>query len=284
MTDSRSLLETIRELAASNQMKLPVFPTVAVELQTLIRKRNFTLNEFVSTVSRDQALASEVLKLANSAFYSGFRKVHTIKDAVMRFGTNQTINCVVTMGQRNCYRSQNPLINGYLGVLWQHALVCALGTKWLLEKIGYQSLADEGFLAGLLHDIGKLLLLKIVETLITEDSSFSERFLLELLESMHAQEGMELMERWNVPEIYCRIARDHHKEEFDADDTLLLSVRVVNQACRKLGIGINQDQSLLLPMLPEVPPLGVREIVLAELEVVLEDALSVENALTASAA
>jgi HD-like signal output (HDOD) protein len=284
MAEALSLMENIKALSASDQMKLPVFPVVALELQNLIRKRNFTLNEFATIVAKDQALASQVLKLANSAFYSGFRKVHTIKDAVMRFGTNQTINCVITMGQRDCYASKNVLINGYMRTLWQHALVCALGTKWVLEKIGCQSLADEGYLAGLLHDIGKLVLLKVVERLIDEeDTTLSETFILELLESMHAQEGGELMARWSVPEVYCRIARDHHKDDFDPNDSILLTVRVVNQACRKLGIGMHQDQSILLPLLPEVPPLGMREIVLAELEVLLEDALSVESALSACA-
>jgi putative nucleotidyltransferase with HDIG domain len=284
MAESLSLMENIKVLSASDQMKLPVFPAVALELQSLISKRNFTLNEFATIVSKDQALASQVLKLANSAFYSGFRKVHTIKDAVMRFGTNQTLNCVITMGQRDCYVSNNVLINDYMGTLWQHALVCALGTKWVLEKIGCQSLAEEGFLAGLLHDIGKLVLLKVVEKLIDrKEADFSQTFILELLESMHAQEGGELLERYSVPEVYCRIARDHHKDDFDPNDSILLTVRVVNQACRKLGIGMHQDQSLLLPLLPEVPHLGMREIVLAELEVLLEDALSVESALSASA-
>jgi HD-like signal output (HDOD) protein len=277
-------MENIRVLSSSDEMKLPVFPAVAVELQNLINKRNFTLNEFATIVSKDQALASQVLKLANSAFYAGFRKVHTLKDAVMRFGINQTLNCVITMGQRDCYASKNVLIDGYMQTLWQHALVCAIGTRWVLEKVGCQSLADEGYLAGLLHDIGKLVLLKVVEKLIDkEGTAFSEPFILELLESMHAQEGGKLLERWSVPEVYCFTARDHHKDDFDPNDNILLTVRVVNQACRKLGIGMHHDQSLLLPLLPEVPHLGMREIVLAELEVVVEDALSVESALSASA-
>ncbi len=190
MAESLSLMENIRVLSASDEMKLPVFPAVAVELQNLINKRNFTLNEFATIVSKDQALASQILKLANSAFYAGFRKVHTIKDAIMRFGVNQTLNCVITMGQRDCYASKNALIDGTMKTLWQHALVCALGTKWVLEKIGCQSLADEGYLAGLLHDLGKLVLLKVVEKLIDrEGATFSESFILELLDSMHAQEG-----------------------------------------------------------------------------------------------
>jgi HD-like signal output (HDOD) protein len=283
MTESRSLVEHIKELAASDQMKLPVFPAVAVELQRLISKKNFTLNEFAGIVAKDQALTSQVLRLANSAFYSGFRKVHTIKDAVMRFGTNQTLNCVIMMGQRQCYVSKNAMINDYLGVLWNHALICAFGTKWLLEKTGYQNLAEEGFLAGLLHDIGKLVLLRVVERLVEEEAmTFSDTFILELLESLHAQEGRELMDRWNVPEIYARAARDHHNAEFDPEDILVLAVRVVNQACRKLGIGMYEDRSILLSMLPEVVPLGIREIVLAELEVVLEDALAAQNAMDAS--
>jgi HD-like signal output (HDOD) protein len=285
MKESQSLVEIIREHSASDRIKLPVFPVAAVELQNLVSRDNYAIQEFAEIVSKDQTLAGYVLKLANSAFYSGFKKVHTIADAVMRFGTSQIINCVILMGQSQCYRSKNSMINDYLGDLWKHALICGLGTKWILGKIGAQHLREEGLLAGLLHDIGKLLLLKVVESLIEERATdFSDAFIFEVLESLHAQEGCDLMERWNVPEVYCRVARDHHREDFDPEDTILLAVRVVNQACRKLGIGMYHDESILLAMLPEVPQLGIREITLAELEVALEDALSVHNSLDACAA
>ncbi len=273
MAEGRSLLEIIKEHSSSDELRLPVFPAVALEIQKLIAKKNFSLTEVAAIICKDQALAGEVLKIANSAFFSGFKRVSTIKDAVMRLGVKQVLNCVVMMGQRELYRSNNELFNGYMESLWKHAVTCSLGTKWFLERIGYAELAQEGFLAGLFHDIGKLLLLKVVEKISLEgDAPLSETFIRELLESMHAQEGYELMERWNIPDIYSAIARDHHKEEINADNIMLLVVRLVDQACRKIGVGMNHDPSILLPTLPEAPLLGIKEIVLAELEVVLEDA------------
>jgi HD-like signal output (HDOD) protein len=276
MTQNRSLVEMIEEQCSSNDLHLPVFPAAAIEIQRLIAQEDFSLTQISTVVCKDQALAGEVLRLANSAFFAGLRKIATIQDAVMRLGTKQVLSCIIMMGQKNLYRSNNSVINGYMQSLWKHASACALGTKWLLEKTAYKELAQEGFLAGLLHDIGKLLLLKIVEgARSSEDASLSEVFMLEVLESMHAQRGYEFLQRWNLPDAYCNVARNHHREDFDESDLLLVAVRLVNQASRKVGLGSHNDPALVLSSLPEAHALGINEIKLAELEVLIEDAASV---------
>lgn len=269
---AESLLEIIKDQCSSETLQLPVFPETAVQIQRLIGRKDFSLKQVSDLVCRDQALASEVLKLANSAFFSGFRKIGSIQDAVMRLGAKQILNCIVVMGQKNLYRSNNKLLNSYLRGLWQHATACAMGSKFLLEKSGYRDLAQEGFLAGLLHDIGKLVLLKVIEH-ITESNAapLADAFVLELLDNLHADQGFQFAERWNFPEAYCRAIRDHHREDCDPNDTLLLAVRVANQACHKLGFSVRKDPSVLLPSLPEAHALGLKEIVLAELEVFIED-------------
>jgi HD-like signal output (HDOD) protein len=273
MTPRRSLVEIIEEQCCSDDLRLPIFPAAAVEIQQLIARKDFSLNQISTVICSDQALAGEVLRLANSAFFSGLKKISTIQDAAMRLGAKQVLSCIIMMGQKNLYRSPNKLINGYLESLWKHASACALGTRWLLQKTAYKELAQEGFLAGLLHDIGKLVLLKILESLqSSEQTVLSEAFILEILESMHAQQGYGFSERRNLPETYCRVIRDHHREDFDQSDALLMAVRIVNQTCRRVGLGINHDSSLVLCSLPEVHIMGITEIKLAELEILVEDA------------
>lgn len=275
---SISLLDMVAEYAASEMLNLPVWPKVAQELSAKMADENSSTNDIAAIIAKDQALAGQMLKLANSAFFAGLNRVRTIRESIMRLGVNQVYNCLVAGGQKDFYVSRDPLIGGYLQVLWKHALATAKGSQWLLRKTGYPELADEGFLSGLFHDIGKLLLLKVLETIRSEnqDIEISESFVDEILDSMHVEQGYTLMNEWSIPEVYSNVAKHHHDEEFDSADPLLMVVRIVDQVCAKTGLSLKPDLTLVTATLPEVHAMSIKEIVLAELEVVIEDALEAE--------
>jgi HD-like signal output (HDOD) protein len=276
--NNSSLLDIVEEYVASETLNLPVFPTVAQELHKKMADENSSINEIAAIIAKDQALAGQMLKLANSAFFAGLTRVRTIRESIMRLGVNQVYNCLVASGQKDFYLSQDPLIGQYLHVLWKHALATARGSQWLLRKTGYPELADEGFLSGLFHDIGKLLLLRVLETIRAEnqDIEISEPFIVEILDSMHVEQGYTLMNEWSIPEVYCGVAKHHHDEEFDSADSLLMAVRIVDQVCAKTGLSLKPDPALVTATLAEVHAMSIKEIVLAELEVVIEDALEAE--------
>lgn len=77
-----------------------------------------------------------------------------------------------------------------------------------------------------------------------------------------------------MPEIYCQIARDHHSEEISEGDLPMTIVRLANEGSRKLGVGLDPNPSLVLAATPEASLLNVSEILLAELEVMIEDHIS----------
>lgn len=90
---------------------------------------------------------------------------------------------------------------------------------------------------------------------------------------MHVEQGCQLMQHWHLPEIYCQVVAGHEAEPWDHGNVLLAMVRLADQTCKKLGIGVHPDPSLMLFASPEVQVLGLKEIALAELEIVVEDAL-----------
>ena len=90
----------------------------------------------------------------------------------------------------------------------------------------------------------------------------------------HTSLGYNLLKSWNIPEVYCRIARDHHSEEYDPNDTSLILVRLANEACAKMAVGLRQEQGIVLAATPEAVSLKASDIMLAELEVMLEDHIS----------
>jgi HD-like signal output (HDOD) protein len=223
-----------------------------------------------------------LLRFANSAFFSGLSKVSTIKDSILRLGTRQVTNIVLLTTQHRQYGSTDKLIQPYLTILWKHAACCAKGSNWLAHRLGYRTLAQESFLAGLMHDIGHLFLLKVLEDLRTTtkgELDLSPTVLNEILNNMHTTHGGKLMESWNLPVEYCEIVRHHHDETFDGNNKLLAIVRLVNQACHKIGIGLHPDASLTLAATAEAQTLEVSDLLAAELEIMLEDtAADPENA------
>lgn len=270
---TRSIVDIIKAYAASEKTNLPVFPGVAFELQQLLADDDTSVDQVAKVIGKDQALSIQVLKLANSALFSGPFQVRTIRDATMRLGLNHVFNLVVCTSQQSLYKSSNQALNKHLQTSWKHALCMAIGTQWLVQEVGSRPLKDEAFLAGLLHDIGKLVLIKVLEKMNSknEDLVFSNAFISKVLASMHPEQGYELMDEWGIPDVFSRIARSHHDEEFDPDDVLLVSVRVVNHVCRAEGVSTTPDTGLDLKALPEVRALGIGSDALDELRSIISE-------------
>lgn len=271
----QSLLDLIKEHLATTKTQLWVNPGIALEIQQLLQDPDFSIDRVARLILQDQVLAGQILRVANSAFFSGLKKVGTIREAIIRLGAKQVLNCVMLVTQKNLYQSRNPEIHRQLVALWEHALGSAVGTQWLMERLGYRELSQEGFLVGLLHDIGKLFLLNVVESLHHSGKfhmDLSSALVREILDSLHCEYGCRLLQQWNLPEIYISVTRDHHAEPPDQHNIILLALRIANQTCKKLGLGLSHDATLVLAVIPEVHALGIKEITLAELEIAMEDA------------
>jgi len=272
----QSLVDLINDHLSKHDVDVPVFNAVAVRLQQTLRKPDFTMEEVTQIIVADQGLSAQVLKVANSSFYAGLTKVATIKDAVIRLGAREVANIAMMATQEDVYRSDDPLFNATMQTLWRHALCCAVAAKWLAGKVGYAPMAQEAFLAGLLHDVGKVFLLKVIEDLSRSGTlpvKTSPALVIEVLNSMHVPQGVRLMQGWNLPDIYQEVVRDHHDPEKGGAGTLLAIVRLANIACNRMNVGLRPEPDLVLFATTEAQFLGIREITLAEIELTIEDTL-----------
>jgi len=278
----RPFVEVVKEQLASETLNLPVFHPIAVKLQGILASKDFTIDQVVALIIKDQALTSQILSLANSAFFSGLAKVTTITDAVVRLGAREIASVAMLASQQTSYNSfMVPELKNHSQLLWKHAIGCAIGTRWLCERTGYKQLAQEGFIAGLLHDIGSLLILKVLEGILLGDSEqrgVSRELTMEIMVAMHTDSGYQMMQKWNLPELYCTIVRDHHNEQSDTNNVLLSLVRLVDNTCKKLGLGCPPEPNLMLAATFEAQNMGIKEIMLAELEIMIEDAMEMVTA------
>lgn len=274
-----ALPETVRKLLASQPIELPIFHPVALKLQRMLSDYDFTVDEVAQIANEDQSLASQMLKMANSPMYMGRTKVATIKEAVIRLGAQQVINIAIAASQASAHASENPALNTYMKELWLHSHGAALGARWLAHNCGMRGIADEIYLAALLHDVGKLYLVKAIERLVKAgviSSMFDDDLIMEIFEAMHVEQGYRLMQHWNFPSMYCDVIRDHHLEEWDPVNKMLAIVRFVNRTCHRVGLGLKKEPDLALQLTLEAEVLDIGELQIAELESLLLESRDAE--------
>lgn len=275
MAQDHSLIELINEQLASGTTRLPVFNQTALTIRQETMKEEPDMGKIEQTIISDQALTGEVLKVANSAFYKGLDQITTIKQAIVRIGYKQVADIVMLVSQKENFKSDDPYIGDTMSRLWRHSVACAIGANWLAKHCSFHDLAGEAFFAGLLHDIGKLFILSVIEDIRktkTIDHLLSEALLNEVMAGLHTNHGHQLMQTWNLPDKYSEVARDHHQETFDEKKHLLVIVRLANLACNKASIGLHNEDGIMLTATSEASLLGLSEIDIAKFEVVLEDA------------
>lgn len=268
-----SLIELINRFIEEGKVVLPVFSSTALRVQQELVKKDPNMKILANTIAADQALSSQVLQTANSAFYQGLVEVKTLPNAIVRLGMREVARITLMNAAKNQFRSSEKLLNYIMKRLWQHSVGCAMGAKWLAKRCNLGELESEAFFAGLLHDSGKLFVLMVIEQMKKKNRQLhvTSALLHEAMTLLHNEQGYNLLKTWNLPESYCQVAKDHNKQDFDSKNLLLLVIRVANMTCNSLGIGLIKDSELVVSSSEEAQILNLSEIDLAELEVLLED-------------
>jgi HD-like signal output (HDOD) protein len=269
----KSLTGAIHNMIDADKLRLPVHPAIA--RQVLEKSAHLENPEQMKVLgARDPALACSLFRAANSSFFRGLNQTQTLDDAITRLGHEKTRQVLEHACQVDEGRSQGSLVPRYLPALWQHSVGCAIGSRWLANRCGYQGLAQQAYLAGLLHDVGKLFLLACLKEISSSedlDMPLSDQIVHEVMRTMHVEQGLRLSGEWNLPEVFFQVINRHHETTLDNQDITLALVKLANKGCHKLGLGWEQDRSLVLPTTAEAQFLGISEIALAEYEIMLED-------------
>ncbi len=235
------VLDVIRE----GKILLPVFNPIAIKVQQLIERKP-DLGEIIDTVSVDSKLSAAVLQAVNSPFYGLGVKKKTVSDAIFYLGLEESGNVVVSAALSGNFASKDEQIQPYMAKLWKHNLSCAIGCQWLSNSLE-KELNSTAFLAGMLHDFGKLTLLSAIEKTKRDKRlaliPITDRLICETLSRLHTEQGFTTLTTMHLPEEYCVVARDHHlpQENLDKEDRLLFFVRAADMVCNEVGLGVSDD-------------------------------------------
>lgn len=274
MQPKASIIDIIKQ-QIKKEDSLPVLNPKALHIQGEATKNDPDFNILARMIRMDPTLTSQILKTANSPFYRGLGDVETIKDALVRLGQNTMVNIIMKVIHQQNFTSSNPMIRSYQTRLWSHSVSCAIGSLWTAKYLSLEELIPKAFIAGLLHDMGKLYLLTALEKILeSKTAGFkpTPQLIEKILDSLHSGLGFSLLTRWHLPEHYRIIARDHHAQEYDRSDMLLVIVRLVNNVCIKMEKNDPLEDLSGIVSSREADLLGMPEIGVAELEIALEDA------------
>ncbi len=277
MASRNSFMSTLERLVDSEQLSLPAFNPVLIRVQQELVKKDPDLHTVSKLISGDQALSGNVIKIANSAIYRGFSQVAGTKAAVVRLGLSEVARIVFTDINKKMFRTRDPQLNELMKKLWQHSLGCAFAAGTLSQNLDFGVMQHQAFSAGLFHDIGKLLILRVIDEKKLKNKALvvPENLVGEAMQKLHMLYGANLLRKIQLPEVFVTIARDHHDAHFDEENYLLVLVRMANHICHAMGIGLVHNPSLLLLHQPEAKTLGLGHQELDKVQKFLETATGV---------
>ncbi len=267
-----SFIDLINQKLEQGDVELPVFDSVSQQVYSAVQSGDVDVPAICEIMEADPILVSEGLRLANSSFFSGLSEVVTLQDAIVRLGMKQMSSLVMSISQKRMYSASGGVFRSRMTTLWEHVFAASLSARWIAEKTGNRKFADHAHVATLLHDVGKLSLLRIIEDLAnTEDLPLNDSLVDTTLDKMYCEHGAQLLTLWGLPESLCEVVRNQNDEEFEQSDVLLSIVKLADKACAKEGVSDRPDPEIDLETLAETRFLGIDEITLAELRISIED-------------
>ncbi len=247
---SAKVAEKLRNIIMTTR-DLPAMPQVAAKVLELSSDPDTSAQKLQQVIADDQAMTARILKIANSALYSCSRRIKTLTEAIVMLGFNSIRSLVVTSAARNLYNTHSARTGLKERLLWEHSIGTAFASRMLAE-IYTPSLTEEAFLAGLLHDIGKLVLNQkaprefdeIVQVVYNQNQPFH---LIEqdVLGFNHANVGALLVNKWKLSPVLEEVILNHHDgDALLAENRLLAILDLANKLCHKMGIGFVDEPDL----------------------------------------
>ncbi|MCX8058261.1 MAG: HDOD domain-containing protein [Spirochaetes bacterium] len=246
-SDTKSFEERLEKLFNSIQ-DLPTLPIVVQRILSLINDPESTAKQIGAIINSDQSLTAKTLKLVNSAYYGFEKKIKTVDQAIVIIGFDAVKNLALSASVFDAFKSIKQKSNFPREAFWSHSIGVAVASKIISEDAGV-GIPGELFVAGLLHDIGKVILdsyfpeemNKILYYASSNNLSFIEAE-EKLIKIDHSIIGFRLGKRWNLPEELIYPIRFHHATNLSQKlEENICVVNLANSIVKLAKIGFDGD-------------------------------------------
>lgn len=196
----------------------PALPATVTKVMAVTADPESSANDLMQAILPDQAMCSAILKVANSAFFGVPREVSTMERAVVVLGFEEIRNIVIGKAIFACFPKMNRESRATVSLFWEHAFTCGLAAKIIGGQLHFSP--SELFIAGLIHDIGKLAMFIAFpnEYPILRELSGPSHYSNTTEEERsftvgHDQVGLQLAEKWLLPQQLAMAIGYHHKPQ-----------------------------------------------------------------------
>ena len=205
------LITEVSQALKNDLLSLPSLPDINTQLKEMVQKQ-IKASEITGLLKKDMFIATSLISLSNSALFKGVQKNKTLEEAINRLGIDQTFHHVEMLCQRALYSGVGIKYTNYVENLWKHAQECAYACQHVAEQLSL-TLSEDPFTLGLVHDIGRLILLQIIsklEEVGPTGEDVDEDVLYPALDTYHGEFGAALLKKWNFSNTFALVASHHH--------------------------------------------------------------------------
>lgn len=199
----------------ANRLVLPTLPDVALKVRDAVAKGDATSQELADMIVTDAALSARLIQVANSPLYRGTIEVNNIQMAVTRLGSTTIRTLITSLVMQQMFTPSSDMLEKHFRETWEQGVNVSAISRALSSFVPHLN-ADEAMLAGLIHQIGKLPILMLVENIPEFRDSPSR--LEKLLEKAHPAIGKIIMDTWDFPDELKRVASEYVDFQRDSGD------------------------------------------------------------------
>ncbi|MBN1571484.1 MAG: HDOD domain-containing protein [Acidobacteria bacterium] len=233
---------------------LPPLPTIVMKAMEMTLDPNISIRNLQQVISQDQALSAKILRIVNSALYALRREVSTVSHAVAVLGLETVKSVIMAASAERVFQSAKDLGTKLMS---DHSWGTALAARAIARRVRFEN-PEEALICGLMHDIGKPVLLQNLRPQYTEiisevyggSSSFHQLELLAFGFS-HAHVGAMLARKWNFPPQLAEAVGYHHNPLSASNyRQLACIVNLANLVMIHMGIGFEKNKDINLEKQP----------------------------------
>ncbi len=196
----------------------PTLPIIVTQVIDITKDQDSSAQDLVKVISRDQAITTTILRMANSAFFGMVKKISSLQHAVSILGFKAIRNVVLARSVFRSFKTVGPGVQFDIRKFWEHSFICGLAARILAAE--FKGDKNDFFIAGLIHDIGKLVIymalpMKFSQIIGMQGSLKLRTFAneREVLGITHDDLGKSLLEKWLFPENLITAVGFHHRPE-----------------------------------------------------------------------
>jgi HD-like signal output (HDOD) protein len=234
--------------------EFPTLPTIYSALSDVMSNPSSSHADAANVIASDQASAAKILKAANSPIFGFLEKIDTVSQSIFFIGFNEVKNLILALAVLDIFKKTKVFVEFNPVDLWKHSIAVGVISRILGKAYGIKNV-ENFFISGIIHDIGKLLFIRVLEDKYTEVVLFAKEEKISIRDAETAKLGIThnvagelIADKWKLPLSIKNAIRFHYNGTVNNEFELLTScVHLANITARLLNLGDAGDNLIQEP-------------------------------------